>query len=330
MRRAVSGFRSMIPLLAAMLLPLAAGACLEAPRDPIRIGINAWPPFELLYLAREKGFFQEEGVEVDLVDFSSYTGILRSYHQGNVDAFLATLNETLIADNFQDPPAVVLVVDYSYGGDALVARDGVTDIAALRGRRVAFEESALGSFVLERALETGGLTLADIVPVNRLPEEGERDFLAREVDAVVTYEPALNRLMRQPGARTVFSSRDIPGEIVDVLVLRRSILEGRQAEAARVLKAWFRALAWYRENPQEAAAMMAKRQHIGVEEFLAGLSGAHLPDLEENRRLLGTAQAPGPIYQTADRLGAFLMRHGLAKQATAAADLFHPELVDSL
>ena len=120
----------------ALLLPPVAG-CLSRPKEPLRIGVNAWPPFELLYLARSRGYFDAEKVDVDLVDFSSYTSILRSYHQGNIDGFLATLNEVQIADNFQDVPAVILVVDYSFGGDALVVRDGITDLKGLRGKRIA-------------------------------------------------------------------------------------------------------------------------------------------------------------------------------------------------
>src|SRR5213593_264284 len=102
-------------LVAAMLLLSPLAGCLSRPEEPLRIGVNAWPPFELLYLARSRGYFEAERVDIDLVDFSSYTGILRAYHQGNIDGFLATLNEVQIADNFQDPPAVILVADYSYG-----------------------------------------------------------------------------------------------------------------------------------------------------------------------------------------------------------------------
>jgi NitT/TauT family transport system substrate-binding protein len=316
-------------LLCGGALSLSAG-CAGSPPEPIRIGVNSWPPFELLYLAREKGFFRDERVAVDLVDFSSYNGILRSYHQGNLDAFLATLNETLIVENFQDLPAAVLVADYSYGGDALVARDGIGDPVDLRGQRIAFEESALGSYMLERALLAGGLSTADVTAVNRLPEEGEQDFLKGAVDAVVTYEPALGRLLRIRGARAVYSSRDMPGEIVDVLVLRRAVLERRAEEARRILRAWFRAVDYFHAHPDESAALMAKRIHVAPEDLLAGFRGARIPDLEENRRLLGSRGAPGSLHEVAGRLGEFLRRHGLAKRTASGSELLHTELIDSL
>ena len=315
--------------LLAIILFLPTG-CVKRPQEPLRIGVNAWPPFELLYLAREKGFFEAEEVEVDLVDFSSYTGILRSYHQGNVDGFFATLNEVQIADNFQDQPVVTLVVDYSFGGDALVVRDGIADLKGLRGRRIAYEESALGSYELERILEIGGLEPDDVVAVSRLPEEAEQDFHRGTVDGVITYEPGLGRLLRSEGARVLFSSRDIPGEIVDVMAVRRSVLDRRAGELRGVLRAWFRAVAYMKEQPQEAAAGMARRHNLTVEEFLQGLQGAHVPDLRENRELLGSTRAPGRLHQTAGRLAEFLVRHGLTRKVVSGPDIIRPELIESL
>lgn len=315
---------------AALLAVVDCSSFVQEPKESLRIGINVWPPFELMFLAREKGFFKDEGVEVDLVDFSSYTGILRSYHQGNIDGFFGTLNEILLTENFQDLPAAVLVSDYSFGADAMVARDGITDLAHLRGRRIAFEESALGSYMLQRALETAGLSDADVTAVNRLPDEVEEDFRAGKVDAAVTYEPGVGKLLREPGARVLFSSRDIPGEIVDVLAMRRSVMEARGEEMRRVLKAWFRALAYMNEHPDDAAAIMARREGVPVHDFLQGLRGAHVPDLRENRQLMGSATAPGPLYQTADKLGRFLVQRRLAKRTASGADILHPEIVGSL
>jgi len=319
-------------LLAALAAPALCAGCLDwftSAKEPLRIGINAWPPFELLYLAQEKGFFHDEKIDIDLVDFSSYTGVLRSYHQGNIDGFFATLNEVLIADNFQDLPAVVLVADYSFGGDALVVNGRIKSLADLKGRKVAYEESALGSYVLERVLEVGGLKAGDVTAINRLPEEGEKDFTEGRVDAVITYEPSLGRLLRAGGAKALFTSRNLPGEIVDVMVMRRGLLRDHEDETRRLLRAWFKALAWQEAHPDEAAAVMAKRQNVTVEEFLGGLQGAHIPDLEENRQLMGTSRNPGPLFQTAARLGDFLVRHNLAKRP-AGTDLLHPDLLDSL
>jgi NitT/TauT family transport system substrate-binding protein len=325
--------RRVLCALAATLFSVAPGlsvlSCVPQPKEPLRLGVNAWPPFELLYLAQEQGFFKDEGVEVDLCDFSSYTGILRAYHKGNIDGFLATLNEVMIADNFQDIPAVVLVADYSFGADALIARDGIASPASLRGRTIAFEESALGSYMLERVLESGGLRSSEVKVLNKLPEEGSQAFRNRQVDALITYQPDLGKLLREKGAHVVFSSREIPGEIVDVMALRKTALSDRAPEVRRLVNAWFRALKYLEDHPDESAATMAKRQGVSIDEFQEGLKGAHIPDQAENRQLFGSEQQPGPLHRSVSRLASFLIRHGLAKSTASAGDLFHPEIVDS-
>jgi NitT/TauT family transport system substrate-binding protein len=324
--------RSKVSLLLAVFLvvlltPLAG--CLSRPKEPLRIGVNDWPPFELMYMAKARGYFGAENVDVDLVDFSSYTGILRAYHQGNIDGFLSTLNEVQIADNFQDLPAVILVVDYSFGGDALVARHGIADLKGLRGRRIAFEESALGSYELERVLQLGGLGPRDVLAISRLPEEAEKEFRRGTVDGVITYEPGLGRLLRNEGARVLFSSRDIPGEIVDVMAMRRVILDQRADEVRRAVRAWFRAVAAMHERPEEAATEMARRLRLPVDEFLKGLQGARVPDLAENHELLGDGGSAGRLHQTAARLAEFLVRRGLTRRAASGDELIRADFLDA-
>jgi len=316
-----------IAVAIAVLGMAGLAGCGAVPDEPLRIATNVWPPYELLYLARERGYFAAEGVQVELVDFSSYNGALAAYHQGQIDALMATLNEIQNRDNFLDPPVVVLVLDYSFGGDAVVARPGLGSLAALRGRRIAYEESALGSYVLERALGAGRLTTADVTILNRLPEEAEKEFRA---GAVVTYEPVLGRLLAGGGATVLFSSRQMPGEIVDVLGARPAALRERHEDFRRLARAWFRALADFQANPADAAAIMARHENVGADEFLRGLEGSHIPDRTENLRLLGTSMARGELSAIADRLGAFLVRHGLARAAARGDQVLSPAIVEAL
>jgi len=226
-----------------------------------------------------------------------------------------------IRENFQDPPVVVLALDYSFGGDAVVGRAGIASPAALRSRVVAYEESALGSYVLERALARGGLAESDVTLRNLLPEEAEAAFRKGKVDAVVTYEPFLGRLLEVPGTTVLFSSREIPGEIVDVLAARPAAIGARRDDFRRVARAWFRAVEEFRARPVESAAIMARHENIGTEEFLRALAGCHLPDRGENLRLLGTSMTPGVLSETADRLGHFLVRRGLARRPASGAEV---------
>lgn len=71
-------------------------SCNQAPTEAIRIGISPWPGYELLYLAQEKSFFEQAGLHVQIVEFSSLGDVLRAYEQGNIDGMASTLTEAIL------------------------------------------------------------------------------------------------------------------------------------------------------------------------------------------------------------------------------------------
>lgn len=273
-------------LLAAAVL---VGGCDLGPSAPLRIGMLVWPPYELAFLAREQGYY--DGTAIELVDYESPAVALRAYRDGVIDAVAVTIDYLLELAAQGPTHRVILVIDASHGGDALVAAAGFESLEGLKGRRIGVEASALGAYVLHRALEKGGLVPADIqrVPVD-IPDQ-ERALLAGEVDAVVTYEPVRGRLIAR-GARELFSSRDIPGEIVDVLVTRSSVLEERREQVDAFVRGWLRAREHLAAKPRQAAAVMAVREGIDADAMLDALSQAKIYGLEDNLRLLA-GEAPG-------------------------------------
>ena len=58
---------------------------------PIRIGINAWPGNEFLFLAQEKGFFAAQGVDVRLIEYSSLGDVRRAFDRGQIDGMTGTI-----------------------------------------------------------------------------------------------------------------------------------------------------------------------------------------------------------------------------------------------
>jgi NitT/TauT family transport system substrate-binding protein len=196
-----------------------------------------------------------------------------------------TLEYALHLQDASDTHRVVLVIDVSHGADALVARPELETLAALRGRRVGVESGELGRYVLTRALDHAGLAASaiEIVPIDHADQE--EAFRAGRVDAVVTYDPIRTRLLAD-GARALFDSRSIPGEIVDVLVVRQSLVESRRTELRGLVRGWFAAARDFAADPSGSAAIMARREGLGVEELLTALEGVHLPDAAETEALL--------------------------------------------
>jgi NitT/TauT family transport system substrate-binding protein len=292
-------------LLFALFALFELGAC-QAPEPPLRVATSQWIGYQPLHLAEEHALFPAD--QIRLVSFSSNTETLRAFRNGNVEVATLTLDEALQLRDVGHDARVILVMDYSEGADSIVARPDIERLEDLRGRRVGVESTAATAYMLSRALEFAGLTADDIEVVHLPVSRQERAWLSGQVDALATYEPLRTRLLQQ-GARELFSSRQIPGEIVDVLVARARVIEERPEELARLVAAWFAAIDYLGNHPRDAADSMARHAGLSREGLAQALLGIHLPSQAENCRLF--AQGGEALQAPARRLYTLMQQRAL-------------------
>jgi len=247
---------------------LVFSGCLKKEDPALRIGMNVWPGYEIIYLAQEKGFYKDEGIHVRILEFNSLADVRRAYELGRLDGFAATLIDIMMARDAVDRDLRVHhVFDFSSGADAIIARAEFDSISGLRGRRIGFEQGSLGVYVLARALEKHGLKLSDITPVSKDQRSMVHELEQGELDAIVTYAPESIRLANDIRFRPLFDSREIPGEVVDVLGLDAGVVKQRPAQVAAFQRAVDRAYHYMMNHPDDAFRIMSEREHITPEEF---------------------------------------------------------------
>lgn len=285
-------------------------ACDVQPAPLLRVGTNIWPGYEPLYLARELNYFSSG--EVRLIEFTSATQVIRAFRNHAIDAATLTLDETLLLA--QDVPdiRVVTVMDVSSGADVILAQRGIGSLQDLRGKRVGVEQTALGGYMLHRALQHAQLTSADVQRVYLQVDEHERAFLNGDIDAVVTFEPVRARLL-SAGAGLLFDSSQIAGEIVDVLVVHRAFLTAQPERVSRLLGAWFRAVAYLEAQPQHAAMLIAPRLGVDARTLLDSYRLIDIPRHAENVEWLGDTNGTRGLVAGAQHLVAFMQQAGLLR-----------------
>jgi NitT/TauT family transport system substrate-binding protein len=276
--------RRVLHAMASGLLLAVLAGCMRGPEPAIRIGTNVWIGSEPLYLARELGRFDPAAVQ--LVEYPSASEVLRAYRNEAIDGMVISLDELfgLAADGFQ--PRIVLVVDVSNGADVVVGRRGMRTMHDLKGKSVAVESSALGAFVLSRALAINGMQADDVNVVHVESNEQPGVFEKGQVDGAVTFDPYRAQFLRA-GAATLFDSRQIPGEIVDLLAVRKSVVEQRPKAVQALLAGWFGAIDYMASAPEDAARRMGIRQQTSGAQFLEAQRGLKVPSRDENLRMLG-------------------------------------------
>ena len=270
---------------AALLLPLTG--CMREPETALRIGTNVWIGSEPLYLARELGRLDPAAVQ--LVEYPSASEVLRAFRNQAIDGMVISLDELfgLAADGLQ--PRIILVVDVSHGADVVVGRRGMRTMHDLKGKSVAVESSALGAFVLSRALALNGMQAGDVNVVHLESNEQPIAFEKGQVDGAVTFDPYRAQFLRA-GAKTLFDSTQIPGEIVDLVAVRATVLERRPKAIQALLSGWFGAIDYMKREPADAARRMGVRQQTTGEQFLEAQKGLRVPSREENLQMLGGAK----------------------------------------
>ena len=247
--------------------------CSKASEKPLTIAINPWPGYEFMYLAETKGFFKEAGVNVQLVQLDSLSDVQRAYLNGHVDGMASTIIEAVQVSQIGTKPLkIVMVPDYSNGGDVIIGPSAIANMTALKGMKVGAEVSSLGIYILQRALAKSGMTLEDIELVNTKQEDAQQLLLDHHVDAVVTYPPFSIDILKHDQFKSIFTSAEIPFEVIDTISVSEEVLNQRPQLAEQLRTAWQRALVYTKSNPDESYEIMAKRENISVEDFKATLS----------------------------------------------------------
>jgi NitT/TauT family transport system substrate-binding protein len=295
------------------------------PSPPLKIGTNVWVGYEPLYLARELGFYETGSIR--LVEYTSATQVARAYRNNAIQVAALTLDETLLLLESGLNAHVILVMDISNGGDAILAKPEIKSLNDLRGKRVGVERDAIGTFFLSKSLQKGNVPISEIKIIPAEVNQQERLFLTGKLDAVVTFEPVRSRLIAK-GAKQIFDSSQVPGEIVDVLIIEKDSLEQFPDEVNTLLVGWFKALEYLQTHPEKAAPLMARRLKLSPEEVLDSHKGLIFPDITNVLELM--TEPESSLKKTAEKLSEIMLENKFLQKKVIPEDFIIPEILEKL
>lgn len=253
-------------------------ACDKTADSPqVRIATNPWPGYELLFLAEKQGYFKQEGLNIKLLQLASLVDVQRTFNQGRADGMASTVIESIIVAALNNEKIkIALIPDYSFGGDVILSSKEIKSVKDLKAKKIGVEAGSLGVVILEKALKKNSLSIEDISYVNLEQLKMKEMLDGGKIDASVTYPPFSTEILRGENYHTVFTTREIPGQIIDVISLRQEVIEEDPEWVNKFHKAWSKALDYLESNPEQALAMMAAREGITVDEFKAALNDMHV------------------------------------------------------
>ena len=290
-----------------ILLP----ACSEdSHQPPLTITSSPWPGYEPLYLGRDLGFLNSE--KVKLFELPSLDITMESFRNHSTDLATLTLDQTLELIHSGIKIRILLIMDISHGGDAVMVKPGIKKLSDLKGKRISMVNIPLGLYMLNRMLDKAGLERKDVKVFPMAETQQVRFYEEKKADAFITYDPVKTQLSKL-GLNVIFDSSDIPNEIFDLLVVHEDVYQKRFKDICEIGTQWFKTLSYINENSHEASMYMGKRLGVNVDEYNEMMKGLSVPTLDENKKLL-SGTTPGILLPANKLVSIMLSEKQLSKK----------------
>jgi NitT/TauT family transport system substrate-binding protein len=300
----------------------------SAPR--ITLGFSAWPGWLPWEVARAQGIFTRNGVNVDLKYFDNYTDSLIALETGALDANSQTLNDTLNSVSSGAKQTIVLVNDNSTGNDKIVAREGITSVADLRGKRIAVEQGTVDHYLLLLALEQAGLGQGDVTldPLSR--DAAAAAFAAGREDAVCVSAPFTTKALQRPGSHAISTSAEFPGAIPTHLVVRAGLIKQHPNLVQALVKTWFDTLKWIKDHKDAAIGIMARQGGVGVQDYKSYDAGTTIFTRQQNLDAFTPGTNPQHLNYQAALTADFVFGTGMVQHRPSLDNLLDERFVKAV
>jgi NitT/TauT family transport system substrate-binding protein len=314
-----------------LVIALVAIAATAFGKEPLKVGYSDWPGFTAWEIAKVKGFFKKHNVDVELVWFPVYTDSLTALNVGKLDCNLQTWSDTMAPLAEGIPLKAVLLLDNSFGNDAMVAKPGIATPKDLKGKTVATEVGTCDHFLMLKALSSAGLTEKDVTYTNLTVPDAAAAFIAGKVDAAVIWQPWVSQIQREGTGKIIYSSADIPGLIPDLAVCRTSVVEERPADIQNFVNTWFDVTAFLKSNQDEAVAIMAKVVEQPPDAYKAFMPGTKFFDLPMNLNgFEKRANDDSSLSGSGKTIAEFLVKVGQIKQVPDYDAALEPKFIKAV
>jgi NitT/TauT family transport system substrate-binding protein len=218
---------------------------------------------------------EKYGIEIEVTQINDYVESINQYTAGQFDACSMTNMDALtIPAAFGVDSTALIVGDFSNGNDAVILKQG-SSLADIKGQRVNLVELSVSHYLLARGLESVGMSERDVTVVNTSDADMVAAYSTSDVTAVTTWNPLANEILRMPDATKVFDSSQIPGEIIDTLMVKTDVLKANPDLGKALVGAWYEIMGLM-QSDKEVLAHMAEASGTDLAGYEAQLASTQM------------------------------------------------------
>lgn len=320
------------PLLGAAVSLFAATAFAAGP-TPVKLATVVWIGYGPFYVADALDFYKKYNLKVSLQVFNDPALIPAAISAGAVDGGMLTYDQVVGQVAAGRNMKVVMPIDYSNGGDAIVADASVKKVSDFKAKKIGYNPLSPSDFLLSYALKINGMSEKDISPISMTPEAVPAAMASGQLPIGVTYEPSLSQILSQGGGKkfkVVFSSKDAPGLIADVLVFDEKVIKAKPNEIKGIMKAYLDGMAYMKSKPDESAKIIGKFMGVSAAEVKEQLGGVYNISAAEMPRAFMKAKETTSYYASGQIIGELLKVKGQITTIPATEATFDASFVKGL
>jgi len=311
-------------------LALALAATLHA--EPLKIGYSDWPGFTIFEVAKQKGWFQEAGVEVELLWFD-YLPSIDAFAAGKVDGVTVVATDALVTGANGAKSKFIALLDYSDGSDMIIGKPGINSLKDLKGQKVGLEVTLVEHLLLLKGLEMNGIKPEEVTLVNTATNETPQTLGSGSVAAVGAWYPVSGQALKQvAGSKPLFTSADAKGLIYDVLAVNPISLGKRKADWEKVVAVFYKTVDYLLDpkTKDDAIKIMAARAGAPLEEYAKAIPGTHFLTLAEAKAAMKKGDGLDSIYGSLAVGNKFNLDNKVYKDAQKPESYVAPSIVTGL
>lgn len=214
-------------------------------------------------------------IEIDVVQINDYIESINQYSAGQFDACTMTNMDALTIPSAGGVDSTALIVgDFSNGNDAVILKEG-SSLKDIAGQQVNLVELSVSHYLLARGLESVGLSERDVTVVNTSDADMVAAYSTKDVTAVTTWNPLVSEILTMPNATKVFDSSNIPGEIIDTLIINTDTLAEHPELGKALTGAWYEIMAAM-ENSKDVRAQLGEASGTDLAGYEAQLASTKM------------------------------------------------------
>ncbi len=267
-----------------------------------------------------KKWANKYGIEIEVVQINDYIESINQYTAGSFDGCVMTNMDALTIPAAGGVDSTALIIgDFSNGNDGIVLK-GKSTLKDIRGQKVNLVELSVSHYLLARALDSIGASEHDLTVVNTSDADMVGVFSTPSVTAAVTWNPLLSEIKAMPDTHLVFDSAQIPGEIIDLMVVNTDTLKDNPSFGKALVGAWY-----------EIMSIMSKDNEHGktARGIMATASGTDLAGFDSQLATTRMFYAPADavefglsdeLIKTMQQVAKFSFDHGLLGEGAGSVD----------